>query len=176
MAQAEYVYCPYCSTELVGRRIHGRVRRACPACGFTHFREPKVAVVGEVSDGERLLLVRRGVEPKKGLWALPGGYMDAGELPKEALQREILEETGLQPEVGGLLALFPMADGGEPVGVVLAYSARIQPSSEPVAGDDVLEARWFAPDEIPAELAFESTRKLLARRASGTAHAPASES
>lgn len=160
----EYRFCPACATALESIYRFDRVRPVCPACGFVHFADPKVAVIALVESGERVLLVRRAVDPGKGLWSLPGGYMDAGEMPAEALRREVDEEVGLAIDVGEMLAIFPMENGeGRRVGIVLAFQAR--PAGGAVdlsAQDDVSEAGWFGPRRIPAGLAFESTKQLIA--------------
>ncbi len=156
-----YTYCPHCGAPLAQGVKFGRVRRACRYCGFIHFDDPKVAVAALVSDGARVLLVRRGVVPRIGYWALPAGYMDADELPEEALAREIAEETGVTVRVLGLQAVAPLAGWSQRRGILLLYRA------EPVGGvpapaDDVSEVAWFAADDIPWEaLAFASTADFL---------------
>lgn len=174
MRQGDFIFCPYCGHELTPRRMFKQTRPACPQCGFVHFRDPKVAVIGFVTLGGRLLLVQRGVEPAKGSWALPGGYMDAGELPEAALVRELQEEVGLTVRIDRLLEIFPMAGtGGHHTGIVLAYAATPDAAAgaAPLAADDdITAARWFAPHEVPADLAFESTRALLAEWAAGAPH------
>ena len=92
-----YHYCPQCGAPLADAFLFGRTRRHCCYCGFTYFQDPKVAVAGLISDGARVLLVRRAAPPRIGFWALPAGYMDADELPEEAVVREIAEETGSMP-------------------------------------------------------------------------------
>lgn len=156
-----YTYCPHCGAPLGDGVKFGRVRRLCRYCGFIHFDDPKVAVAALVSDGARVLLVRRAAIPRIGYWALPAGYMDADELPEEAVVREIAEETGLTVRVLGLHAVAPLAGWAQRRGILLLYQA------EPVAGvlaaaDDVSAAAWFAADEIPWKaLAFESTAQFL---------------
>lgn len=140
-------------------------RPTCPACGFVHFRDPKVAVIALATWRNRVLLIRRGVEPMKGMWSLPGGYMDAGEMPVEALIRELQEEVGLRVDAARLVEIFPMAGAGVTnQGIVLAYAVHADADEQPllVSDDDVVEAGWFTADELPEELAFESTRVLLA--------------
>lgn len=154
-------YCPVCGHGLTDQEVFGRVRRVCPACGFIFFRDPKVAVGVLVEDGGRVLLVRRAVVPKMGWWALPAGYMEADEEPREAARREVQEETGLEVEVTGLMDVLPIATPGGR-GVIILYWAR------PVggalqSGDDASEARWFTAEELPADLAFESTVVALSR-------------
>jgi len=160
----EYRFCPNCATPLQSIYRYDRVRPSCPACGFVHFCDPKVAVIGLVVNKGAVLLVRRAVDPGKGLWSLPGGYMDAGEMPTEALHREVAEETGLAIDVGEMSAIFPMENGaGERVGIVLAFQAKPAGTDvEVCAQDDVSEAGWFGPDQIPPELAFDSTQTLIA--------------
>jgi 8-oxo-dGTP diphosphatase len=154
-------YCPRCGAPLAEGFFFGRPRRFCRYCGFIHFRDPKVAVAALVSDGRRVLLVRRAVPPRLGYWALPAGYMDGDELPEEALVREVEEETGLRIAVDDFLTVTPLGGWGEQRGLLLLYRA------SPVGGtlsarDDVSEVRWHAPAEIPwAELAFESTAEFV---------------
>ena len=166
MSRPNFVYCPYCATALVEREIYRQRRPTCPQCGFIHFPDPKVAVVGLVTQEDQVLLVRRAVEPGKGLWSLPGGYMDAGELPEAALQRELLEEIGLPVAIQALLTIFPMVGAsGRSQGIVLAYHA-IPVVPAPAAlhcDDDVSEAGWFTQTTLPTKLAFESTQTLLAQ-------------
>lgn len=156
-----YTYCPHCGAPLADGLKFGRVRRVCRYCGFTHFVEPKVAVAALVSDGARVLLVRRAAVPRIGFWALPAGYMDGDELPEEAVVREVAEETGITIRVLGLHGIAPLAGWAERRGILVLYAA------EPIAGeaaaaDDVSEVRWFAQEEIPwDELAFESTAQFL---------------
>lgn len=107
-----------------------------------------------VRDGSgRLLLVRRGNDPCRGMWSLPAGFVDAGEDPRAAAARECREETGLQVEVGELLGLHP---AGGSVSFFLSFAATVT-GGVLMAGDDAQDARYFANDELP-ELAFESTR------------------
>lgn len=162
IAQA-FVYCPHCGAPLGEEIRFGRPRRFCRYCGFVHFHDPKVAVGALVSDGQRVLLVRRSVPPRAGCWALPAGYMDGDELPEEALAREVAEEAGLRIEVRGFEAVMPLGGWGEQRGLLLLYRAEpVGPCEELSAHDDVSEVRWFKPEEIPwDELAFESTVGFL---------------
>ena len=90
---------------------------------LSNFKDPKVAVIALVTSHDRMLLIRRGVNPGKGQWALPGGFMDAGEMPQEALVRELYEEVGIQVEVGELLGIFAMVG---PVGHTRGYRVSLR--------------------------------------------------
>lgn len=157
---AEFIYCPRCANKLTEKHVYGRDRGYCSICGFIHFREPKVAVGGLIGDGERVLLIRRSVAPRVGFWAVPSGFVEFDEEPRTALGREIEEETGLLVEVGGVIEVYPNADASRP-GVFILFAAqavggKLQP------GDDVSEARWFGPADIPwQELAFEQMNDVL---------------
>ncbi len=167
---ADFIFCPYCAAPLAAKPLMSQIRPACPRCGFIHFRDPKVAVIAFVVHAGRLLLVQRAVNPARGKWALPGGFVDAGELPVAALRRELREEVGLEIESPQLCDLLPMERPGESSpGFVMVYSA--QPMDDDLialkSNDDVSAAGWFGPDEIPADLAFESTRQVIEQWADG---------
>ena len=151
-----------------------RVRPVCPNCHFVQFHDPKVAVIALATWADRVLLIRRGVEPMKGMWALPGGYMDAGEMPPDALARELQEEVGLDVRIVALLDIFPMAGRGVvSQGIVLAYQCVVEGEQMPrlLCQDDVTDARWFQAESLPPDVAFDSTQTLLAKwKANGNRH------
>lgn len=170
-----FIYCPRCASRLEHKVVFNRTRPCCAKCGFIHFRDPKVAVVAFVTFGDKLLLICRAVDPGRGMWALPGGFMDAGEMPEDALRRELDEEVGLSIRIVRLLDIFPMdgtskdEDETEPAdrpsrGIVLAYAA--EPASDDLitlqSMDDVSAAGWFGADELPDDMAFASTEQLVA--------------
>lgn len=158
----DFTFCPRCATRLEVRTFGHEQRTICPACDFVHFRDPKVAVIALITCDQQVLLSRRGVEPQKGKWAIPGGYMDAGEMPEEALRREMREEMALELGEVDFRSFLPMANGR---GIVLVFAA--MPASQRcdvlAAYDDVSEVRWFSRDTLPKaeELAFDTTPHLL---------------
>jgi len=144
-------FCSSCAAPLDTSGRHP----VCTGCGRTHFRDPKVGVSVVVHDEQgRLLLVRRGVGPGRGLWALPAGFVDADEDPRGAAAREAYEETGLQVEVGAVVDVYPVPGPGG-ASFFLAFEARVVGGTL-AAADDALDAGFFAAHELP-ELAFEST-------------------
>ncbi len=125
---------------------------SCPACGTVVHPDAKVAVgVLVIRDG-RLLLVRRAMDPCRGAWALPGGFVDAGDDVRAVAAREGLEETGLRVTIGALLEVF---SGG--AAVFLLFEGTAQEDAEPRPGDDADGARFFTEAELPTDLAFDST-------------------
>lgn len=164
------VFCTFCAEPL---RPAGR-HPVCTGCGRVHHRDPKVGVGVVVLDEQgRLLLVRRGVDPGKGRWALPAGFVDAGEDPRHAAARETLEETGLEVEVGAVIDVYPSTATGGHSGAsfFLAFEA-VAVGGTLAAADDALDAGFFDPQALP-ELAFTSTRDAalqVAARASRRRH------
>lgn len=150
-------FCPTCGSSLEDVHKFGALRRVCPACGYVHFNDPKVAVVTFITQENRVLLVKRGVEPEAGKWALPAGYVDYGEDPRETAFRETREETGLEIAIIGLFDV--MFYRGNNAVIVIIYEGQAI-GGQLQAGDDAIEARWFTPVELP-ELAFESTHAVI---------------
>lgn len=148
------------------RRVADKPRRACSACGYVHFTDPKVGVGVMVVEGERLLLVRRSMEPERGKWSIPAGYLDQGEDPQATAAREALEETGLQVEISGLVGVYHNPPGAGGASLFVLYRAR-RIGGALQAGDDADAAEFFALDALP-ELAFPSTHEAI-RLLRGTA-------
>jgi ADP-ribose pyrophosphatase YjhB (NUDIX family) len=147
-------FCSSCGGRL-SEPAGGRTPQTCGSCGRQHFRDPKVGVGVVVHDADgRLLLVRRGVEPAAGKWALPAGFLDSGEDPREAARREAQEETGLDVMVGRVIDVYP-GEPGSGVTFFLSFAAEVV-GGELRAGDDATEVGFFARDALP-DLAFAST-------------------
>src|SRR3954464_3977351 len=134
--------------------VHGIARRVCRGCRAVHYADPKIAVGVAVFRDDRLLLVRRVMEPGRGRWTVPGGFLDIGEDPRVAAAREVAEEASIVVEVGDVLDVFanPPEEGST---VFVLYRGQWI-SGEPVAGDDADDAAFFGRDELPP-LAFSST-------------------
>ena len=104
--------------------------------------EPELCVSAVIIDDDRLLMVRRGRGRAAGLWAVPGGRVESGELLAEAVVRELHQETGLEGVCGTLLGVLELLDGDGPHQVILAHLVTLMQGEEPEAGDDAAEARW----------------------------------
>jgi 8-oxo-dGTP diphosphatase len=117
--------------------------------------------------GDSVLLIRRGTPPRQGEWSLPGGRIEPGERAVDAALRELGEETGVEAEITGLIdvvdGLFPEAGRHY---VLIDYAARWV-SGEPVAGDDALEARFVALDEVDSLIEWSETRRIIRLAAAG---------
>ena len=152
-------FCPYCGTPTEERLVFGAEHPTCPACGWVHFEDPKVAAAVLVEQDGRVLLVRRINEPHSGCWSLPAGFVDAHEDPARAAERECLEETGLRVRTTGLLHLITGREHARGADIFLVYAAEIL-GGDLSAGDDADQVGFFARDQLPP-LAFQTTRKAL---------------
>lgn len=161
MTQAGKIYrfCPHC-----GQPVRPGVDGApsCEPCGASFYRNPVPAVAVVVADpAGRVLLVQRAREPGRGLWSLPGGFMEIDESPDQAARRELAEETGLE---AGPLHLIGVADEpSQPHGrvVVVCYQA-LTWRGNPRAGDDAVAAGFFAPKATPT-VAFRCHQRFIER-------------
>jgi ADP-ribose pyrophosphatase YjhB (NUDIX family) len=135
-------------------------RAVCPSCGTIHYENP-LTVVGTVPYwGDQVLLCKRNIEPRYGLWTLPAGFMELNETTTEGAARETVEEAGAQFEMQELFTLVNVARVGQ---VHLFYRARLTSNAfDP--GTETIEARLFLESEIPwDEIAFRTTRETLER-------------
>ena len=147
-------FCPACGNPLAQQFHTGRERPYCYSCDMPIYFDPKVAVVVFIELDDRVLLIRRAVDPGKGKWALPAGFVDFDEAPEEAAIRETLEETNLHVCIRKLLAVFPKRDNGL-ADIVIAYSASIL-SGDARAGDDAAEVGWFPRHNLPPLVFYPS--------------------
>jgi ADP-ribose pyrophosphatase YjhB (NUDIX family) len=130
----------------------------CPHCGYGAFYNPKpVAAVIAVTDDDAILLMRRGFEPRRGHWSLPGGFVDLGETVETAAVREVQEELDLRVEITQLVGVYSRPEDRT---VVVVYAATAK--GTPSITEEALEIRAFAPIDIPwQDLAFWSEETAL---------------
>ncbi|MDH3248076.1 MAG: NUDIX hydrolase [Acidimicrobiia bacterium] len=157
----EFEFCPYCGGPLGDQTVGGRIRKTCPVCRWVHFRNPAVGVAGVVIDDARLLLVKRGpTATRSGLWCIPCGFLDYGEEVRAGAAREVVEETGLEVEVGRVLWVASNFHDPAKLTVGIWFDATVV-GGELRAGDDAVEAGFFPLDDLP-DLAFETDAELIA--------------
>ena len=132
-----------------------RDRLACQACGHIVYVNPRLVVTTfPITDAGEIVLIRRGIEPGKGWWAQPGGFLEVDETVHEAAIRETHEETGLLIEPGEIIGLYTRLEAAV---VTIVFEARI------VGGDaaptlEATEIEAYAPDAIPWDkIAFRTT-------------------
>jgi ADP-ribose pyrophosphatase YjhB (NUDIX family) len=161
-------HCTECGTA-VDYRVpadDNRERAVCPACGHVQYQNP-LNVVGTLplADDGRVLLCRRAIEPRRGLWTLPAGFMELGETVEAGALRETSEEAGARVELLGLMAMIDVLHVGQ---VHFFYRARLL-DLDFSPGEESLEVRLFHWDELPwDELAFRTVRLTLEHQRAGT--------
>ncbi len=120
------------------------------------YRNPKPTIDIVITDGTRVVLVKRGREPFKGKWVFPGGFIDYGETAEHAAVREALEETGMEVEITGILGVYsaPDRDPREHHVNIVFLSRPV--NGIPQGGDDADDAKWVKLDDLkPGDLAFD---------------------
>jgi 8-oxo-dGTP diphosphatase len=155
-------YCADCGAPVADGSVPDR--RDCPACGSSHYRNAKPCAGALIVRDGRLLLARRGVAPRLGAWDIVGGFVHPDEHPADAARREALEETGLTVRIGDCLGMY-VDQYGDDAGsdyTLNVYYLCEAPAGLPVATSDVRELAWFAPDALPADVAFPHERQVLA--------------
>ena len=135
-----------------------RERAICQVCGTIHYENP-TNVVGTVPAwNDKVLLCRRNIEPRYGLWTLPAGFMELGETTEQGAIRETEEEAGARVDLQGLYTLLNVVRVGQ---VHLFYRANLR-DTDFAPGPETIEARLFREDEVPwDELAFRTVRETL---------------
>ncbi len=154
-------YCSECGSQVrVGVPAgDDRLRHICDACGMIHYHNPKVIAGCIPVWGERVLLCRRAIEPRRGFWTLPAGFMELGENLPDAARREAREEANVDVRIEGLYNLFSLPH----ISQVYVFFRAIMREEQFFPGYESLETRLFREDEIPWEdLAFETVRRTLA--------------
>ena len=148
-------FCPRCgkdATVTYPRSI------MCPSCGYGAFYNPKpVACAITANPDNEILLLRRGFQPNRGLWSMPGGFVDLGESVEDAAIRETKEEIAVDISITDLVGVYSR---GTDRNVVVVYAARTE--GTPTRTEEALEVHAFRPNTIPwDELAFWSDDRAL---------------
>lgn len=162
---AQIRFCPRCGGLLRACENPGEqlVRHICTVCGRIDYRNAKPCAGVLVNQDGRLLLVRRAVEPFRGYWDIPGGFLEEQELPEEGAIREVEEETGLTVAVRKLLGFYLghyCYDEIETRTLNTYFLGHVVGGSER-PGDDAAELAWFAPRALPEAIAFDHAKVVL---------------
>lgn len=151
----EKKFCHFCGFALEKRFIEGRTRLYCKVCDQPLYENPVPACCCVVtnSPGE-ILLVKRSVLPKIGMWCLPGGFMEIGETPEGTALRELKEETGLNGKISQILGVLTHPSQLYGTVSITGYSVE-NFSGNIFPGDDAMDCKFFSYEDLP-EIAFNS--------------------
>jgi len=153
-------YCHFCGNPLIDKFVEGRTRRHCEHCSIPIYENPVPATcLVAIDEKERLLLVKRSVDPKKGYWCLPGGFMELKETPEEAALREFKEETGLNGKINTLLGVTTNFSTYYDTVLMTGFLIKSY-NGNLIAGDDADDVKWFSHENLP-EIAFDSHKKFI---------------
>ncbi|MEM7406620.1 MAG: NUDIX hydrolase [Pseudomonadota bacterium] len=155
-------FCSQCGSGSIGLQVpvgDNRERYVCTDCSEIFYHNPKMVVGCLIEHGTQVLLCKRAIEPRVGLWTLPAGFMENAETAAEGAQREAHEEALAKTDVFGLYAQFSIAHIDQ---VYLIYRARLTSAETIGAGEESLAVGLFEEHQIPwEELAFPVMRKTL---------------
>lgn len=155
----------YCST--CGTILPHPAPVICEQCKTSHWRNAKPSASALVTNGGKLLLVRRAHDPWQHYWDIPGGFCNADEHPISAAEREVLEETGLRIHITGFLGIwldaYDLAAASNVPDLTLnAYYHAVIKSGSPTPNPfEVTETRWFASEALPEEIAFPTHLRVV---------------
>jgi len=153
-------FCSLCGAPVELRQLpnDNHARYVCTVCGEIHYQNPKL-IVGAIPEWQgKILLCRRAIEPRHGLWTLPAGFMENGETTVEAAMRETLEEANAQVDIGELYSMYNLPYINQ---VHLLFRARLL-NLDFSPGVESLEVQLFSEQEIPWDtLAFRAVQFTL---------------
>jgi 8-oxo-dGTP diphosphatase len=161
LSPASARFCPLCGQRLELRPIPptSKPELTCTGCDFIYYLDHKVVAGTILTEDGRILLTRRAIDPARGKWTFPGGYVDWGEPVDAAAIRETFEETGLRVDLTGLVGVYSYP--GTPI-VIVVYRGRVTGGTIATCHEND-RVEWVPRDAVPwGELAFPSTHAALA--------------
>jgi ADP-ribose pyrophosphatase YjhB (NUDIX family) len=160
---AMFLYCIKCAAPLSEYQEEGFLRYRCGSCGWIYYNNPRPCIAAVIRRGAELLFIRRLKPPGKGLWDFPGGFMEIGEDPEKALEREVREELGAEIVNRRLLGIYPDFYDQERIPLlVISFlcQAHFHDSGQ-FCSDEFDVASWFAPEQFPENPAFVSMKPMM---------------
>lgn len=158
-------FCARCGAPLQARHEGMHIAAACtnPECGRVSYRNAKPCAGVLIEQEGRLLLVKRAIDPFKGAWDVPGGFLEEWEHPADGARREAREETGLAVELTALLGIFVDRYGDAGYNTLNIYYRARPTGGRLAAADDASQVEWFAANALPEHIAFpDHEREVLA--------------
>ncbi|MCD4772750.1 MAG: NUDIX domain-containing protein [Bacteroidales bacterium] len=152
-------FCPYCSDKIIYKNEDDVLREHCPSCNIFFYDNPLPVVSSVLEKDRKILLVKRGNKPYKGMWCLPSGFAETGETIEAATLRELREETGIKAKITSLIDADSCTNYLYGDLIFLSFEVE-QTGGKLEAGDDAIATKYFPIDKIP-KLAFSSNTKAV---------------
>ncbi len=165
IATVAYRFCPVCGAAYAATQ-HNEVNKTCTVCGFVLYENQNATVGAIIVYQNKILLIRRAVEPHQGTWDIPGGFVEPNESCRQAIEREVKEETALSPkivqELGSYGPTWYVYQGKGSYNTDFYYLME-SATDQFTVGDDAATGQWFALDQLPQEdeIGFPSVRRVL---------------
>lgn len=154
-------YCSECAhpVEYIVPEGDNRKRATCTQCGTIHYTNPRIIAGTLPLFEDKVMLCKRAIEPRKGYWTLPAGFMENGETLERGAQRETLEETGVKVNTGQLLTSISVPHISQ---VHIFFEAQMPSAEHAASTSESLEVKLFSWNDIPwDEIAFPTVKKTL---------------
>lgn len=159
-AQKEFRFCPLCRFYLRRKQVDGRKRLVCQKCGWVYYKNPlPVAVCAAKNNEDKILIVKRNLNPGINRWALPGGFVESNEVPETACLRELEEETGLKGKIKRLIGAYIQKTREYGSLLIIGYEVKVSKSSLSL-NNELKDARFFSKKDLPV-IPFSSHRKII---------------
>lgn len=160
-----YKYCPKCAGSLefiIPNEYEEHKQLVCSECGFVFYQNSKPTAGAIIVDkNDNILLAKRAYKPKAGYWDVPGGFLEYGEDPEEAVKREIREELNVEIEITQLVGVYSDYYSLTEVELVCIYYTAKITSGTPTPSSDIADCEWFHYDKLPKEFAFKNNVEAL---------------
>lgn len=155
-------FCINCGSPLIKLTIESHFHYECTSCAYIHWLNSRPCVDAIIVQEKNILLTQRGIEPHKGKWDLPGGFLELGEHPVEGLHREIAEELGAKVEIVKFIGHYIDIYGDDPFIQTLncSYLCRLKTTIK-FTNDDVVAYQWFPLENLPVNIAFPHFKQVL---------------
>ena len=154
-------FCRFCGARTLVQPRHPDTHLVCSGCKREIYVNSKPCAETVIIQDGHVLLVRRNIDPFRGYWDIPGGFLEEAELPDVGAIREAREETNLEVDLLGMIGMSLDTYPGEEKLIVLTISYLAEPLGNPKAGHEAEEICYFAEQDIPERLAFGHARETI---------------
>ena len=155
-----FKFCPLCKYYLRKKQVDGRKRLVCPECGWIHYENPlPVVVCVAIDKTDKILIVKRNLNPGINKWALPGGFVESNEAPEIACLRELEEETGIKGKIKRLIGVYIQKTKEYGSILVMGYEVKVTKNFLSL-NNELKDAKFFSKKDLP-NIPFLSHRKIL---------------